>query len=108
MTFFVDNIKQLIFKINDIDFINMKNFDITVETCNKYNGTYIQCGTISRNNKFHIQSDYLREYIKIKITMPANKYINNISIFAEYVSSNEDPLTILTKQSGYIESKIYD
>ena len=104
----VDNIKQLIFKINDIDFINMKNFDITVETCNKYNGTYIQCGTISRNNKFHIQSDYLREYIKIKITMPANKYINNISIFAEYVSSNEDPLTILTKQSGYIESKIYD
>ena len=40
--------------------------------------------------------------------MPAYKYINNISIFAEYVSSNEDPLTIITKQSGYIESKIYD
>ena len=104
----VDNINQLIFKINDIDFINMKNFDIVVETCDRYNGTYIQCGTISRNNKFHIQSSYLKSYIKIKITMPANKYINNISIFAKYVSSNEDPLSIITKQSGYIESKVYD
>ena len=104
----VDNIKQLIFKINDIDFINMKNFDIVVESCDRYNGTYVQCGTISRNNKFHVQSSYLKSYIKIKITMPANKYINNISIFAEYVSSNEDPLSIITKQSGYIESKIYD
>ena len=31
-----------------------------------------------------------------------------MSCFAEYVSSNEDPLSIITKQSGYIESKIYD
>jgi hypothetical protein len=40
--------------------------------------------------------------------MPAYKYIDNISIFAEYISSNENPLSLITKQSGYIVSKVYD
>ena len=104
----IDNIKRLIFKINDIEFSNMRNFDVTIETSNRYNGIFVQCGTINRTNKFHIQSEELKEYVKLKITMPEEKYINNISIFAEYISSNENPMSIVTKQSGYIESKIYD
>ena len=40
--------------------------------------------------------------------MPANKIIDNISVFAEYKSSKEDPLRLPLHESGYIESKIYD
>ena len=104
----VDNIKRLIFKINNINFTNMRNFDVVVETCDKYNGTYTPCCSTFRSNKFHIDQQYLKPYIKVKITMPSYKYIDCISIFAEYTSTNNDPLQIITKHSGYIESKIYD
>ena len=40
--------------------------------------------------------------------MPAYKYINNIAVFVEYVSSDENPMPIITTHSGYIESKLYD
>jgi hypothetical protein len=104
----IDNIKQLIFKINNINFENMKDFTTTVYTSNRYNGIYTLCTPDHKINKFHIPQSYLNSYIKIKIEMPPYRYIDNISIFAEYISSNEDPLKIVTKQSGYIESKIYD
>ena len=104
----VDNIKRLIFKINNINFTNMRNFDVVVETCDKYNGTYTPCCSTFRSNKFHIDQQYLKPYIKVKITIPSYKYIDCISIFAEYTSTNNDPLQIITKHSGYIESKIYD
>jgi hypothetical protein len=104
----IDNIKRLIFKINNIDFVNMRNFDIVVTTCSEYNGTYVPCGSIYRTNKFHIDRRYLETYIKLKIEMPAYKYIDDIAIFAEYTSTNNDPLRLVAKQSGYIESKIYD
>ena len=47
-------------------------------------------------------------YMKINIKMPAYKYINNIKVFVEYISSNENPMPIMTTQTGYIESRIYD
>ena len=40
--------------------------------------------------------------------MPQYKVIDNITIFAEYVATNDNPLSIQTKQSGYIISKVYD
>ena len=86
----------------------MRNFDIVVTTCSEYNGTYVPCGSIYRTNKFHIDRRYLETYIKLKIEMPAYKYIDDIAIFAEYTSTNDDPLRLVAKQNGYIESKIYD
>jgi hypothetical protein len=85
----------------------MKDFSVSILVSNKYNGTYTSTGVIT-NNIFHLNQSYLGRYIKLKINMPAYKYIDNISIFAEYISSNENPLSLITKQSGYIVSKVYD
>lgn len=104
----IDNIKRLIFKINNIGFVNMRNFDVIIETSDKFNGTYTPCGSTYRTNKFYIDQRYLKTYIKLKITIPPYKYIDSINIFAEYISTNEDPLQIIAKNTGYIESKIYD
>ena len=104
----IDNVKRLIFKINNISFTNMRNFDVVVETCDKYNGTYIPCNATFRSNKFYIDQRNLKSYIRVKVTMPPYKYIDCINIFAEYTSTNDDPLQIITKHTGYIESKVYD
>ena len=104
----LSNINKLIFKINDIGFSNMKDFDVIVETCDRYDGVYVPCCTVNKKNKFFINGNVLQTYIKLKINMPFNKYINNIIIFADYMCNNDDPLSIVAKQSGYIESKIYD
>jgi hypothetical protein len=86
----------------------MKDFDIIVQTCDRYDGVYVPCCTVNKKNKFFINGDVLKTYIKLKVIMPSNKYINNIMIFADYICDNDDPLSIVAKQSGYIESKIYD
>ena len=104
----LENIKRLIFKINNIDFYDMKGFAITVETCNKQNGDYIICATNITKNTFHLNQNIIKKYIRLKIKMPRQKYINDIQVLAEYFSTNTNPLTILTKNSGYILSKVYD
>jgi hypothetical protein len=60
-------------------------------------------------NELGLFNPFVEEtYIKLKIEMPAYKYIDDIAIFAEYTSTNSDPLRLIAKQNGYIESKIYD
>lgn len=104
----LNNIKRIIIKINDIELEAMQNFLSYVYTSNELSGNYIAACPAQYHNKFYINKAFLNKYIKLKINMPARKYINNITIYIEYVSSNEHPLPIITKQSGYIESKIYD
>jgi hypothetical protein len=40
--------------------------------------------------------------------MPANKIVDNIHVFAEYKSTEENTLKLTVNESGYIISKIYD
>lgn len=104
----LDNIKRVIIKINDIELNHMINFSTTVSVSDSINGDYILCSGIQYENKFHIPKEYLGKYMKINIKMPAYKYINNIKVFVEYTSSDENPMPIMTTQTGYIESRIYD
>jgi hypothetical protein len=85
----------------------MKNFSVTIAVSNKYNGKYVDTGTVA-SNIFHLDNFYLDKYIKLKINIPAYKLIDNISVFAEYISTDNNPLHLIAKRSGYIESKIYD
>ena len=104
----LDNIKRIIIKINDLETTFMTGFSTHIYTCDDYNGIYIaSCGT-QYDNKFNIPVNFLKRYIKIRVDMPAYKYINNIAVFVEYVSSDENPMPIITTHSGYIESKLYD
>ena len=104
----VENIKRLIFKINNVDFYNMKGFAITVETCNKQNGDYIVCASNITKNTFHLNQNLIKKYVRLKVKIPKYKYINDICVLAEYFSTNDNPLTIQTKNSGHILSKVYD
>ena len=100
-------VKKVIFKINDIELDRLSGFDIIVYTSNTYNDNYIPVGNF-KNNKGIILGESLLQYVKLKVTMPANKIINNIGIFVEYKSTAENPLKLPLHESGYIESKIYD
>ena len=104
----LDCIKKLIIKINDLDVDNMKGFETLVYSSNAYNGTFEQCCNTQTKNRFCISKNSLDRFIKLKINIPAYKYIKSIHIFAEYISTNEKPLPVLTKQTGFITSKIYD
>jgi hypothetical protein len=103
----INNIKKLIFKINSINFDNMKDFTTSIYISDRYDGEYRLCSS-SKVNLFEVVQENLNNYIKIKIEVPTNKYIDNVSIFAEYTSSDENPLSVTVKESGYIESKVYD
>ena len=102
-----NTVKQILFKINDINLDQLSGFNIIAYTSNTYNDNYVPIGSFTTNKGF-IDGKNLLQYIKLKITMPANKIIDNISVFAEYKSSKEDPLRLPLHESGYIESKIYD
>lgn len=100
-------IKNLIVKINDIEFSNMQGFICDILTSNTQSGPF-ENKQIIYSNSGHVTGDKLSRYVKLKISLPANKVINNVTVFAEYKSTEENLLPIKTSQSGYIESKIYD
>jgi len=100
-------VKNLIVKINDIEFANMQGFVCDVLTANNQNGPF-ENKQVIYSNTGHIVGEQLMRYVKLKINVPANKIINNVTVFVEYRSTEENLLPIKTGQSGYIESKIYD
>ncbi len=104
----LDNIKRIIIKINDIELNAMTGFSSYVYTSEDQYGTYVPCCGVQYDNKFNIPASFLRTYIKVRVDIPAYKYINNITVFVEYFSTDDNPMPIITSQSGYIESKIYD
>ena len=104
----ISNIKNIIIKINDIDIDGMTGFTTSVSCSNSYNGEFVACCPAQLHNRFHIQNKFLNSYIKLKIEIPSYRYIKDISIFAEYTSTDDNPLMIKTQQTGYIESKLYD
>jgi hypothetical protein len=104
----IDNIRRLIFKINDIELDNMTGFYTTILTSDKYNGQYITTISNTNKNNFHLNQGFFENYIKIQIKIPPLKHINKIEIYADYYAENDNPLSINVKQSGYILSKVYD
>ena len=60
------------------------------------------------DNYGYVYGDSLLKYIKIKVTMPDNKYLNNLYIYAEYKSTESNAPKVITPSSGVLMSKIYD
>lgn len=107
---FLDNastIKRLIFKINDIDFDNMKGMKVQILSSNTRTGDYIPINSFNSNYGY-IYGDSLLRYIKLKIIIPENKYIDNFSIYGEYKSTKDNAPKVLMPTTGYLLSKIYD
>jgi hypothetical protein len=100
-------VKKLIVKINDVEIEQMYGFNTIAYTSNTSDENYIPIGS-SKDNKFYLLDKSLLNYVKFKIEMPPNKVINNIEVFIEYISSEENYLRLPLQESGYIISKIYD
>ncbi|MGL5507799.1 MAG: hypothetical protein ACRDB0_07855, partial [Paraclostridium sp.] len=107
---FINNplaIKRLFFKINSLNFENMKDIKTTIFVSNTKDGVYTPC-TFFNNNYGFVYGDYLAKYIKIKLDVPKNKVIDNFILFAEYKSDGINYPKALTPSSGYILSKVFD
>ena len=107
---FLDNpmtIKRIIIKANEIGFDNMRGFKIQILSSNTRHGAYMPINTFS-DNYGYVYGDALLKYIKIKVTIPDNKYLNNLNIYAEYKSTEANAPKVITPSSGILVSKIYD
>ncbi len=107
---FLDNpmtIKRIIIKANEIGFDNMRGFKIQILSSNTRNGVYMPINTFSDNHGY-VYGDALLKYIKIKVIIPDNKYLNNLNIYAEYKSTEANAPKVVTPSSGILLSKIYD
>lgn len=107
---FIDSpltVKRLFYKINNVDFSEMQNFKVTILTSPTIDGDFVPVSNHTENIGYSY-GDYLAKYVKLYIEMPKNKVIDNIEIFSEYKSTNEDAPKAFTISSGYLESIVYD
>lgn len=100
-------IKRIFFKINNINIDEMIDIRTLIYTCDEINGDYKLAGQ-SKNNYGFVYGYNLNKYIKIKLEIPKNKIVDNLLLFAEYRSTKENPLMAITKNTGYIISKVFD
>ena len=85
----------------------MRGFKIQILSSNTRNGVYMPINTFSDNHGY-VYGDALLKYIKIKVIIPDNKYLNNLNIYAEYKSTEANAPKVVTPSSGILLSKIYD
>lgn len=107
---FIDNpntVKRLFYKINNVDFDDMKDFKITILTGATPDSDFIPVSHHNLNVGYSY-GDYLSRYIKVMIDIPKNKVIDELTIFAEYKSTKDDAPKAYTLSNGYLESKVYD
>lgn len=107
---YLDNpmtIKRVIVKANEIGFDDMRGFKIQILSSNTREGVYMPINTFT-DNYGYVYGDALLKYIKIKVTMPDNKFLNNLNIYAEYKSTEANAPKVLMPSSGELITKIYD
>lgn len=103
----VNTIKNLMFKINDVMFDNMKHFRIKLLTSSN-SVTGFKEVSVHLDNIGAIDGEKLESYIKLIVEMPPNKVINNIELFTEYLSdANNNPPEIPVISGTYV-SKVLD
>lgn len=103
----INTIKNLMFKINDVMFDNMKNFKVRVLTSSN-SVTGFKEISVHLDNIGAINAEYLSSYIKIIVEMPQNKVIDNIELYTEYLSDAVyNPPEVPVVSGSYI-SKILD
>jgi hypothetical protein len=103
----IRTIKNLVFKINDVLFDNMSGFSTKILVSDSFNGPYRNASNHS-DNIGAIKGNMLLPYVKIKIEMPGNKVINNLSLFIEYKSSEEAAPAEVAYKNGVVTSKVLD
>lgn len=107
---FIENtmtIKRIIVKLNEIGFDDMRGMKMQILSSNTRDGSYMPINTFN-DNYGYVYGDSLLKYIKIRITIPDNKYINKLNVYAEYKSTEANAPKVLMPSSGELLSKVYD
>lgn len=107
---FIENpmtIKRLIFKVNDITFDDMKGVKVHILSSTTKDGNYLPINVFNDNHGF-VYGDTLMKYVKLKLVIPEHKYINNISLYAEYKSTEANAPRVITPSYGELITKVYD
>lgn len=100
-------IKNLLFKINNVMFNNMKGFKVKILTSDNMNNSF-RVVSSHLDNIGCIDGENLSSYIKLMVEMPSNKVINNIELFVEYLSDENNSPSDMTVLSGTYISKVLD
>jgi hypothetical protein len=103
----VKAIKNLLFKINDVLFPNMTGFETKLMVSDRLNGSYNAIANF-KDNVGYIGGVSLMAYVKLKISMPANKVIDNVVIYVEYKSTAEAAPAQVMIPNGVFLSRVLD
>ena len=103
----IKTIKNLLFKVNDVLFDNMKGFKIKVLTSSNGITGFKEIDNYL-DNISSINIDKLESYVKLIVEMPSNKVINNIELFIEYLSDDIYNPPEIPVISGSYTSKVLD
>ena len=85
----------------------MRGMKVQILSSNTRAGDYIPVSSFN-DNYGYVYGDSLLRYIKIKITIPENKFINNFSIYAEFKSTEHNAPKVFMPSTGYLLSKVHD
>lgn len=100
-------VKNLLYKINDVMFNDMKGVKITVLTSNSQESGYKEV-LVSLENLNSIDGINLLPYVKLMVELPANRVINNIEIFIEYLAKDNNAPAQKNVSNGSYTSKVLD
>ena len=107
----IDNyqaLKSISVRINNILLDNTyKNFTISVLTSNSNGSTFREVYTKENTNSAIVNQRYVKKYIRIRITMPANTLVDSIAIFAKYNEDKETP-RVRYHTKGIMVTKLFD
>ncbi|MGL4877937.1 hypothetical protein [Paraclostridium dentum] len=100
-------IKRLVYKVNEIGFEDMRGMKVQILSSNNRNQNFMPINTFN-DNYGYVYGDVLLKYIKIRITMPENKFLNNFAVYAEYKSTEANAPKVIMPGSGELITKIHD
>lgn len=103
----VKTIKNLLFKINNVMFDNMKGFKVKILTADSVNANFKEISN-HLDNIGSVNGDILSSYIKLMVEMPSDKVINNIEVFIEYLSNDINTPSEMSVISGVYTTKVLD
>lgn len=96
-------INKIIVKVNDVIFNQMDGIELEILGTKIFSGNYMSLYKTSYNNATLYN---VMPFVKIKLTMPPDKIVKNISIYIDYKSDGE--LKIRENSSGYYLSQLFD
>ena len=102
-----DILKTLTIKVNELS-STTNGFKTSLITCSNINGDFVPIHS-QTGGYIHITDlSNVKAYIKIKVEVPENSFINRISLYGEYKTTDEKAPIETIHGNGYVISEIYD